>query len=383
MKNMGAWLCAATMVCFAAGAASQTLSVEITSPSNNAHIAECSDILVVSNVQIGAADIRSVSWYYNGISFGSDGRAPYEYTWKNVPAGFYRLQAKVTDKADNAAWSQPVYIYVGEAAMGNLIGNGQFTCRIWPWNLNVNTGSGARATYDLDPTAWIADSTAVLVTIENGGTENWHVQLQQPFPVDSGHVYIITFVAYALEARTMDVSIQMNKDPWDVYFWTGTVNIEMAQEYGPFVYDCLTNDPGAYIRFNIGAGNPTQFWLDEIMVIDPSVTAVEERTPRSASAATPNRTEMTQNYPNPFNSSTYIHYVLPGEAEVFLDIVNVRGQTVRTLVSGRQKAGTHALSWDGRDRSAESVPSGVYFYRLTVKAEGKTEILTRKLLLIE
>ena len=71
-----------------------------------------------------------------------------------------------------------------------------------------------------------------------------------------------------------------------------------------------------------------------------------------------------RNYPNPFNPSTTISYSLGRDAEVSLDIYNVRGQLVRRLVREAQSAGNHSIVWDGKDSSGRESASGFYFYRL-------------------
>jgi hypothetical protein len=69
---------------------------------------------------------------------------------------------------------------------------------------------------------------------------------------------------------------------------------------------------------------------------------------------------LQQNFPNPFNPATTIRYVIPAAGRVRLDVFNVIGQLVATLVDGRQDAGTYRAQFDAR-----GVASGVYFYRLT------------------
>jgi len=71
-----------------------------------------------------------------------------------------------------------------------------------------------------------------------------------------------------------------------------------------------------------------------------------------------------QNEPNPFNPMTRIAYDLPRDTFVSLDIFNVRGQHVRTLVSGNETSGPHSVIWNGRDAAGARVPSGVYIYRI-------------------
>jgi flagellar hook assembly protein FlgD len=71
-------------------------------------------------------------------------------------------------------------------------------------------------------------------------------------------------------------------------------------------------------------------------------------------------TRLDQNYPNPFASSTTIQFNLAEPGAVRLEIYDVIGRKVATLVDGSLSAGTHAVSWDG-----SSVPNGIYFYTLT------------------
>lgn len=79
----------------------------------------------------------------------------------------------------------------------------------------------------------------------------------------------------------------------------------------------------------------------------------------------PKEFALRQNAPNPFNPTTSIAYDLPKATNVRLDIFNVLGQKVVTLVDGFQNAGTQNVIWDGRDQSGSSVASGIYFYRIS------------------
>ena len=78
-----------------------------------------------------------------------------------------------------------------------------------------------------------------------------------------------------------------------------------------------------------------------------------------------------QNYPNPFNPTTAIEYGLPETAEVRIQIFNMRGELIRTLVDGMQPAGHLTRSWDGRNDNGTLVPSGVYFCRVQTISEHK------------
>ena len=80
----------------------------------------------------------------------------------------------------------------------------------------------------------------------------------------------------------------------------------------------------------------------------------------------PKEYALGQNYPNPFNPSTTIAYDLPKQSPVRLEVYNVIGVLIRTMLRGEVVgAGQHQIVWDGRDDRGKIVPSGVYFYRIS------------------
>ena len=100
---------------------------------------------------------------------------------------------------------------------------------------------------------------------------------------------------------------------------------------------------------------------------------------RSWVAVFPERFELGQNYPNPFNPSTIIPYQLAASTRVRLEIFNILGQRVTTLVDGERATGFHTARWDATDASGRAVAAGVYFYRL----KGGGVHLTRRMVLID
>ncbi len=73
---------------------------------------------------------------------------------------------------------------------------------------------------------------------------------------------------------------------------------------------------------------------------------------------------LSQNYPNPFNPTTNFEFSLSLSAHVKIDIFNIVGQKVRTLVDEEMKPGVYVADWDGKDENGKSVSSGIYFYRM-------------------
>jgi hypothetical protein len=82
---------------------------------------------------------------------------------------------------------------------------------------------------------------------------------------------------------------------------------------------------------------------------------------------------LQQNYPNPFlrTAPTTIRYTLERPSDVKLTIYNVQGQVVTVLEEGRREAGSHDVTWDGRDADGKSVAAGTYFYE--IQAGGARE----------
>ena len=76
--------------------------------------------------------------------------------------------------------------------------------------------------------------------------------------------------------------------------------------------------------------------------------------------------ELAQNYPNPFNPTTTISYKLPTGQKVQLEVFDIIGKKVATLVNEYKKAGAYQAQWDGRNSNGTLVSSGVYFYRLDI-----------------
>jgi|GEM_PF-944102 len=100
------------------------------------------------------------------------------------------------------------------------------------------------------------------------------------------------------------------------------------------------------------------------------LTAVEP----SKTNRTPENFKLEQNYPNPFNPTTVIEYSLPFESPVKLEIFDILGREISTLINKNQKAGAYSVKFNGGNLS-----SGVYFYRIT----AGNLVATKKLLIVK
>jgi hypothetical protein len=111
-------------------------------------------------------------------------------------------------------------------------------------------------------------------------------------------------------------------------------------------------------------GNTCRTWYDGISYAKVGngspVSVTEERN-------VPKEYVLSQNYPNPFNPMTTIDYSLPEDGFVILKVYNLLGQEVATLVRKEMPAGSHSIAWNAQD-----LPSGIYFYKITVGNHSKT-----------
>lgn len=97
-------------------------------------------------------------------------------------------------------------------------------------------------------------------------------------------------------------------------------------------------------------------------IVNVAATGIDD-----ISLSIPDKIVLSQNYPNPFNASTVLQFALTRSGHVKLNVYNLLGQYVETLVDGRYEAGEYTISWNPGD-----LPSGVYFARLRAEQESKS-----------
>ncbi len=102
----------------------------------------------------------------------------------------------------------------------------------------------------------------------------------------------------------------------------------------------------------------TGFWNPWVVEMSPVEWEEVDYTQR------PTEFGLRQNYPNPFNPATVIEYALPRACQVKVEIYNILGQRVRTLVNEVQEPGYKKISWNCTDEGGNELSSGVYFCRI-------------------
>ena len=172
-------------------------------------------------------------------------------------------------------------------------------------------------------------------------------------------------------------------DPEDTDFQYFALYRSTTENFDPKGTKPLTTVTATqYADTDVQVGTKYYYWLsafdiagNESMFSRASFTVgVAER-----NGSLPTEYALEQNYPNPFNPETMIKYQLSGSSQVRLRVFSALGQEIRTLVHGVQPAQFYTVMWDGRDNAGNTMPSGMYFYRL----ETEKFTATKKMVLMK
>jgi len=165
----------------------------------------------------------------------------------------------------------------------------------------------------------------------------------------------IPFNAYQSRSAHLNQKIPNAAPISDRYIYYGYVG-----DYPSTVID------SSYFRFEVTAKELARAGADDWILTGSFL--------EGSAADLPTEFALLGNYPNPFNASTVIEYQLPVSSNVTLEVYNVLGEKVATLLDGEQQAGYMSVTWD-----ASEVSSGVYFYKLA--AGDFTE--TKRMMLVK
>jgi hypothetical protein len=140
------------------------------------------------------------------------------------------------------------------------------------------------------------------------------------------------------------------------------------------VHEHWNNPTDKQYSVNLGTGEG----IELIKMLKTTSTVVEH-----SNGDIPNTFTLFANYPNPFNPSTTICYSLPASADIRLNIYNLKGEKVRTLVNRHQSAGTFEISWNGCNDNNIRVASGIYIYRMEINTGREIVSQSRQMLLLK
>ncbi len=157
------------------------------------------------------------------------------------------------------------------------------------------------------------------------------------------------------------------------------LNDQVVVYDGIFLNDCFQ------VNSEIIENNMTYYWSVQAYDIFGSITSSENfsftiNTNLSLDEnIIPLEHKLFQNYPNPFNPLTTINYHLPTDGYVIIEVADVKGNYIKTLVNRFMLKGARSFQWDAKNKNGETVPAGIYFYTLRTN-----EFLqTKKMLLLK
>jgi parallel beta-helix repeat protein len=113
--------------------------------------------------------------------------------------------------------------------------------------------------------------------------------------------------------------------------------------------------------------------------VDWAMVQFEDNGEEESQLQIPEKYALRQAYPNPFNPTTTIRYDLPQESQVQLNVYDIAGRLVTTLVSQSQVGGSYEVLWNGMDANGNTLPSGLYLYRL----QAGSFVANQKMLLLK
>ena len=138
--------------------------------------------------------------------------------------------------------------------------------------------------------------------------------------------------------------------------------VDVGGAAGSFEIDTACAAPTNHVVFTKGFGASAPSFIPKFTKGTITVTGLGVQ--YLGGDGIPRAYSLDQNYPNPFNASTVIKFNTRHDGHVRLDVYNILGQKVRTLVDEFRHFGPQAADWDGTDVVGKSVPTGLYFYRL-------------------
>ncbi len=168
---------------------------------------------------------------------------------------------------------------------------------------------------------------------------------------------------YGMERFKVGVSTT-GTNPSNFTIISGPNYIEAPAVWTEYTYAIDGQPENAYIGIQCVSNDAFIFLLDDVTV---------EATPLEDPTVPVLATELQGNYPNPFNPETTIRYSVKETVPVTIEIYNLKGQLVRTLVNEVKTAGNYSVIWNGRDSHNQPVSSGVYFYKMNAGKYSSTK----------
>jgi hypothetical protein len=159
--------------------------------------------------------------------------------------------------------------------------------------------------------------------------------------------------------------------------WYSSNPLDLATGDVLFYIDATISDAAQFIANPITLSNESELADDIAAAIDNAVVSIPTMNTLSTNLTTINGEQIgVRNFPNPFHATTMIEYTLPTAAEVSIITYNSLGQPINQIVNANHVAGIHQVTWD-----ASALPSGMYFYTITINDGEAIYTATKSVLL--
>jgi len=203
--------------------------------------------------------------------------------------------------------------------------------------------------------------------VAKGPGEDWAIQMSMDLLPTQGEWTLYAYVRADLfeGASPESPAFYMGIYPGDIV--EVPVSAMHTDQYVVFEFPNMpvSYQTGRSIWFSCGSASENIF-VDRVVAVSNSPAGGMEPVTRHA-------LDLGRNFPNPFNPSTTIRFSVPGQQPVDLDIYDVRGRKVKSLLHREKLApGWHSVVWRGRDSSDRMVASGVYYCRLTTENKARS-----------
>jgi len=174
---------------------------------------------------------------------------------------------------------------------------------------------------------------------------------------------------YGLERFRVGVSMLPNIIQQG-FQWINGEYTEAPTNWTEYVFDLSAyNSQAVRVAIRCISNDAFVFYVDDFSIHSDGGSIVDSDDPTIPTIST----MLQGNHPNPFNPETTIRYSVKEATPVKVEIYNVKGQLVKTLVNETKEAGTHSVVWNGMDDNNRAVSSGVYFYKMNAGKYSSTK----------
>ena len=219
--------------------------------------------------------------------------------------------------------------------------------------------------FDTGTGAGLIDIGAAYLTLDNSPPVCGDISLEY----DNGKIVAAQQQPSDLESGIASIKILKTKNSNTTLNGTGPYLKNDVETFDPLSQTAVLIR-GEKIKMNRGASILTEVTNGAGLtsICDPVVTSV--------TAELPEVYGLDQNYPNPFNPTTAITFQIPEDSNVRIEVYDMTGRVVSTLINNTLSAGTYEATWDGRNMSGQTVSSGVYMYKMTAGSYIETRVMS-------